>query len=68
MEEKTIMDQLIREANFALASESRDLVYQAYGSAKMAYQLGAITWDEFLQLNTALVVNGLNNLAKSHLH
>ena len=29
----------------------------------MAYKLKAITWDEFSELNTILVRNGMNNPA-----
>lgn len=56
-----LMDDLTREANYALASKSRHLVYEAYGMAKMAYRLGGITWGQFLELNNHLVVGGLNN-------
>ena len=57
----SIFEQLKTEARYALVSFSRDLVYEVYGKAKMAHQLQALTWDQFLVLNTALVRNGLNN-------
>lgn len=52
---------LTLDAKYALKSHSRDLVYQTYGAAKMAYKLGAITKDQFRWINDTLVVNGLNN-------
>lgn len=52
---------LTLDAKYALKSHSRDLVYQTYGAAMMAYNLGAINRDQFYLLNDALVVNGLNN-------
>lgn len=56
-----IYDELRKEAAYALQSHSRDLVYQTYGKASMARNLNAISKDEFSQLNTMLVRNGLNN-------
>lgn len=58
---RQLMDDLTREANYALVSKSKHLVYEAYGMSKMAYRLGGISWDQFLQLNDILVVKGLNN-------
>ena len=58
------MTQLIREANYAIASRSRSLVYQAYGKAQGYYECGAITWDDFLLLNKILVHDTLNGRAK----
>lgn len=37
-----MFNELIRKANYALESHSRDLVYETYGMAKMAYGLKAI--------------------------
>lgn len=58
-----VFDRLKKEAQYALNSHSRDLVYQTYGEAKMASELGAISHDEFYELNTMLVKNGINNPA-----
>lgn len=58
-----ILEKLHREARYALNSHSLNLTYQTYGKAEMAYQLKAITWDEFSELNTILVRNGMNNPA-----
>ena len=60
-EPNDIFAGLERDAKYALNSHSRDLVYETYGAAKMAYKLGAITKDQFYWLNDTLVVNGLNN-------
>lgn len=61
--ETPFFDQLRREAQYALNSHSRDLVYQTYGSALAAYKLGAITKPQFDELNNMLVVHGLNDPA-----
>ncbi len=58
-----ILEELHREARYALNSHSLNLTYQTYGKAEMAYKLKAITWDEFSELNTILVRNGMNNPA-----
>jgi hypothetical protein len=36
-------------------------LYETYGEIKMAFKLKAITKDEFMELNTACVRNGINN-------
>ena len=56
-----IYDNLLKKAQYALKSESRDLVYEIYGMAKMASELNAITHEQFMALNEMLVRNGLNN-------
>lgn len=56
-------EMLKKEAGYARASRSRDLMYEAYGRAKMACELDAITWEQFLELNTLLVVEGINRPA-----
>lgn len=58
---ENLFEELKRKAQYALNSLSRDLVYETYGMAKMAVNLNAITYDEFMVLNTMLVRNGLNN-------
>ena len=62
-----IMKELHREADYALNSHSRDLVYQTHGKALMACDLGAISYAQFKELNQKLVVEGLNNYAKAKL-
>lgn len=56
-----IYKNLIKSAKYALTSKSRNLVYQTYGGACMAFKLGAISKDEYYELNTMLVTNGINN-------
>ena len=58
-----ILEKLHREERYALNSHSLNLTYQTYGKDEMAYKLKAITWDEFSELNTILVRNGINNPA-----
>lgn len=55
------MEKLLKKATYAINNKSRNLVYQAYGSACAAYELGAITKNEFFELNTMLVRNTINN-------
>ena len=64
MELSEIMQRLVREANYAIASKSRNLVYQAYGKAQGYYECKAITWEDFLVLNTILVHDTLNSRAR----
>lgn len=51
MNAETIMEQLIRESEYAQRSISRDLLLEIYGKAKMARQLNAITFNEFMGIN-----------------
>ena len=51
MKENTILEQLRREALYAQRSFSTELLYETYGEAKMARQLGAITQPEFMEIN-----------------
>lgn len=62
-----IMKELHREADYALNSHSRDLVYETHGKAIMACDLGAISYEQFRELNNKLVRDGLNNYAKAKL-
>ncbi len=61
MDQNVLFARLEREAKYALNSHSRNLVYQTYGAAKMAWELGAITKPQFYLLNDMLVVHGLND-------
>ncbi len=58
-----ICRDLFECAEYALNSHSRDLVFQTYGQAIMAYNLNVITKDQFFELNTMLIRNGINNPA-----
>ena len=61
MDQNVLFARLEREAKYALNSHSRNLVYQTFGAAKMAYSLEAITKPQFYLLNEMLVVKGLND-------
>lgn len=64
---EALVKELHRQADYALASHSKHLVYEAYGMVKMAWILDAITSSEFYELNTKLVVKGLNDPAHCRL-
>lgn len=67
MDQNTLFARLEREAKYALNSHSRNLVYQTFGAAKMAFELDAITKPQFYLLNDMLVVHGLNDPAHCYL-
>jgi hypothetical protein len=67
MMEDELFASLKRKAQYALNCHSKNYVYEAYGMALMAWQLKAITHDQYWELNTMLVRDGLNNPAKSKL-
>ena len=46
-----LAEQLKKEAVYAQKSLSQDLLYEVYGKTKMAYQLEAISKDDFLEIN-----------------
>ncbi len=56
-----LFDNLKKESTYALQSKSRDLVYETYGSAKMACALGVISKDQFMEINHMLIKEGINN-------
>lgn len=56
-----ILSYLEKRIEYAKCSKSRELLYEAYGGLKMAYNLGAISYAEFTVLNTKAVREGLNN-------
>lgn len=63
MEEPINLAQdLMKQINYAKTSVlAREQLYQAYGMVTMAYQLKAITQDEYFLLNEECVKNGINN-------
>ena len=67
VENEGLYKKLSKEAQYALNSHNRDLVNQAYGKAVQAAELGLITRGEYRQLNTRLVVKGLNDPAHCRL-
>ena len=53
---------LLKRAEYAKKTVfPRESLYEVYGQAKMALELGAITEAEFTVLNTAIAKNGINN-------
>lgn len=58
---ETIFETLNLRADYAINSKSRSLVHDVYGQSKMALELGAITWGEYLFMNERLVRNTMNN-------
>ena len=67
LDSNALFARLEREAKYALRSHSRNLVYQTYGAAKMAHELGAISYLQFKLLNELLVVKGINDPAHCYL-
>lgn len=67
VETEGLYRKLLRIAQYALNSHSRDGVCEAYGKAEMAMELGLITHGEFRTLNTRLITKGLNDPAHCRL-
>lgn len=60
-------DKLSQEVRYAKTTAiPRDMLYQAYRKILMAYELEAITQEEFFRLNTDCVRNGINNPTYFH--
>lgn len=51
-----IFEELKKQALYAQRSFSGNLLYETYGEAKMAFNLGVITHEEFMAINTLTVV------------
>lgn len=58
---KEIWEQLQKKADYARASRNLCRMYEAYGMAKMAREMCAITKEQFMELNEKLVKRGINN-------
>ena len=58
---ETVFETLNLRADYAINSKSRSLVHDVYGQSKMALELGAITWNEFLVMSVRLVRDTMNN-------
>ncbi|MDE7362856.1 MAG: hypothetical protein K2N38_13085 [Oscillospiraceae bacterium] len=56
-----ILSDLGKRIEYAKRSKSRELLHEAYGALKMAYNLGAISYSEFTVLQIKAVREGLNN-------
>ena len=59
--ENRIFWKLKADADYAILSLSKELVYKAYDAASMARELQAITAEEFNELNHQLIYDGLNH-------
>lgn len=57
-----MFDKLMKKIEYAKTDllPQREL-YGVYGEIKMAFELKAITTEEFLRLNHECVANGINN-------
>ncbi len=64
MQSKNLFDRAKHQALYAINSKSRELVYKAYGHACGLYEAGGITMNEFMELNTLLVRETINNARK----
>ena len=54
-------DYIKEKAEYALRSRDCNLLYEAYGMAKMAYNAEVINKEEFYELNDLIVAHGMNN-------
>lgn len=59
--DNSVFNALKYQAEYYLNSRSLTGVYETYGGARMAFNLGAISWQQFQQLNKMLVTDGINN-------
>lgn len=57
-----MFESLVKDAKYAINSNSRDLIMETYGMAKMARELEYISFDEFLKLTSMLIRDGIDNL------
>ena len=54
--------KLMQEVQYAKgAAFKQNALHKTYGRITMAWELKAITMDEYMQLNTACVREGINN-------
>lgn len=56
-----LFENLKKESFYALESKCRDIVFETFGSAKMAFMLGAISHDQFKEIMHMLISEGINN-------
>ena len=56
-----MFESLVKDAIYAINTNSRDLIMETYGMAKMARKLDYISFNEFRLLNSMLIRNGINN-------
>ncbi len=58
---EVIVADLAKRIEYAKRSKNRELLYEAYGALKMAFNLGAIQLIDFENLQRKAVREGLNN-------
>ncbi|MCL2703618.1 MAG: hypothetical protein FWE91_08445 [Defluviitaleaceae bacterium] len=57
-----MFEKLLKEIEYAkTATFKRQSLYHEYGRITMARELGAITQNEYMELNHACVYDGINN-------
>ena len=50
-----IYKSLVIDLGYAVRNDLNDLVWQTYGRAVMAHDLGAISWDQFWKINAVAI-------------
>jgi hypothetical protein len=62
MKESTMYEKLEKEVKYAKSGGiPMHLLYQVHGKIIMAHELGAITTEEYLRLDSMAVYDGINN-------
>ena len=56
-----VYEKLKKDVAYAKRSYSIKLLYQAHGAIEMAFNLGALTKAQFMELETECVRKGINN-------
>lgn len=56
-----VYEKLKKDVAYAKRSYSIKLLYQAHGAIGMAFNLGALTNAQFMELETECVRKGINN-------
>lgn len=56
-----VYEKLKKDVAYAKRSYSIKLLYQAHGAIGMAFNLGALTKAQFMELETECVRKGINN-------
>ena len=58
---KEIKELLLKDIKYARNSVSKDLLYQVHGELVMAATLKGITTQEFLEMDSMVIRDGINN-------
>ena len=61
METGTACGEIVKRGVQLKFSQNKELMHEAYGAAKMARKMCAISAEQMRELNTKLVRNGINN-------